>query len=251
MWDDEQQDHPPAPGPAQQQPPPPPTSQEEAPEDIETPAPEGAQPTKQVFVAYSYKTYPKADYRKVFADLEKTYDVRFVFADEKITNMHIMQKITSYIRASDFSLFDISGWNPNVTLELGWAMATGDGWYICFDPTKTAVDDVPSDLKGIDRLQYTSYVELGQKIAALLEQRYPKRKGGFEQFLSEQSDVILDALRKKPGLKMGSIAQLLGVQIPVAQLIMQPLVGKKVETTGKTSGMKYYLKGQLPKKGST
>src|SRR5260370_20105549 len=91
--------------------------------------------TKQVFVAYSYKTYPKDDYRAVFTGLEKTYDVRFVFADEKITNMHIMQKIISYIRSSDFSLFDISGWNPNVTLELGFAMAIGDAWYICFDPS--------------------------------------------------------------------------------------------------------------------
>jgi hypothetical protein len=78
---------------------------------------------KQVFVAYSYRLYPKADYRKVYKELEEKFDVTFIFADEKITNMHIMKKIETFIRGSDFSIFDISGWNPNVTLELGFAMA--------------------------------------------------------------------------------------------------------------------------------
>jgi hypothetical protein len=64
--------------------------------------------SKQVFVAYAYNLYDKRDYRKVFASLENAYGVKFIFADEKITNMHILQKIISYIKASDFSLFDIS-----------------------------------------------------------------------------------------------------------------------------------------------
>ena len=91
-------------------------------------------PSKQVFVAYAYGLYDKRDYRKVFANLERAFGVRFIFADEKITNMHILQKILSYIRSSDFSLFDISSWNPNVTLELGIALALSDDWYICFNP---------------------------------------------------------------------------------------------------------------------
>jgi hypothetical protein len=63
--------------------------------------------TKQIFVAYPYNLYAQRDYRKVYLDLEKAFDVKFIFADEKITNMHILQKIMSYIRGSDFSLFDI------------------------------------------------------------------------------------------------------------------------------------------------
>lgn len=58
---------------------------------------------KQVFVAYSYRLYPKDDYRKHYKELEEKYDVTFIFADEKITNMHIMKKIETYIRGSDFS----------------------------------------------------------------------------------------------------------------------------------------------------
>ena len=82
-----------------------------------------AQTRKQVFVAYSYRLYPKADYRRVYRYLGEKYDVTFLFADEKITNMQIMKKIETFIRGSD-----ISGWNPNVTLELGFAMAVSDQW---------------------------------------------------------------------------------------------------------------------------
>jgi hypothetical protein len=53
---------------------------------------------RQIFVAYSYKLYPKADYRKVYQELSKAFQVEFVFADEKITNLHILQKIANYIR---------------------------------------------------------------------------------------------------------------------------------------------------------
>lgn len=122
---------------------------------------------KQVFVAYSYRLYPKTDYRSVFKALEKKYDVSFIFADEKITNMHIMKKIESFMRSSDFSLFDISGWNPNVTLELGFAMAIGDQWYIAVDPSKTDTKEVPSDLRGLDRIEYGSYAELGGQTRTL------------------------------------------------------------------------------------
>jgi hypothetical protein len=34
----------------------------------------------------------------------KSYDVAFKFADEQITNQHILTKITNYIRDHDFSL---------------------------------------------------------------------------------------------------------------------------------------------------
>ena len=47
--------------------------------------------TKQVFVAYAYNLYDQRDYRKVYASLEKSFGIKFIFADEKITNMHILQ----------------------------------------------------------------------------------------------------------------------------------------------------------------
>jgi len=126
-------------------------------------APELPNPTKnsrQIFVAYSYRLYPKADYRKVYKELSEAFNVEFVFADEKITSLHILQKIANYIRSSRFGIYDISGWNANVTLELGLAFGLNEKAFIAIDPAKTDISEVPSDLRGIDRIQYGSYSEL-------------------------------------------------------------------------------------------
>ena len=48
---------------------------------------------RRIFVAYPYD-FPKADYRRPFIDLANAFDVEFQFADEKITNQHILDKIT-------------------------------------------------------------------------------------------------------------------------------------------------------------
>jgi predicted nucleotide-binding protein len=138
----------------------------------------GSADQRSIFVAYAYTLYDRRDYRKVFTSLENAFGVKFIFADEKITNMHIMQKIISYIQAADFSIYDISGWNPNVTLELGIGIGIGmmsqKDWYILVNPEKTPNQEVPSDIKGIDRIQYTSFSDLEDRLAALLSQRYAK-----------------------------------------------------------------------------
>jgi hypothetical protein len=135
------------------------------------------QERRQVFVAYSYRLYPKADYRKVYKEIEKSQDVTFVFADEKITNVPILKKIET-IRAADFAIFDVSGWAPSVALELGFAMALGDRWYVAIDPSKTDAKDVPQDLCGLGRIEYGSLSELSEKLETLLKQRYPRRTAG-------------------------------------------------------------------------
>jgi hypothetical protein len=214
--------------------------------------PQGRTMRKQVFIAYSYKLYPKADYRKVYRQLEQKYDVTFIFADEKITNMHIMKKIETFIRGSDFTIFDISGWNPNVTLELGFAMAVSDQWYIAIDPLKTEIKDVPSDLRGLDRIEYDSYDELGNKLSILLEQRYPLRKrSGIEEFLQEKQKDVLSILKEHPGLTVEALAQLLSIDVQVAQLVMKPLlINGTLEMHEKRRYTQYFLKAVAPDKPS-
>lgn len=197
---------------------------------------------KQVFVAYAYGLYDKRDYRKIFTKIEEDYQVRFIFADEKITNMQIMQKIISYIKSSDFSLFDISAWNPNVTLELGFAMATSSDWYICFNPDKTPQNEVPSDIKGLDRLQYKSFSDLSDQLIALIEQRYPKRdRKPINEYISDLQEDVVSLLTKQPGLGMAEIAEILQISVKLAQLTVTPLLDKKVKVEGKKRGAKYFI----------
>lgn len=203
---------------------------------------EQARLKKQIFVAYAYNIYDKRDYRRVFASLEKVYGVQFIFADEKITNMHILQKIRSYISSSDFSLFDISGWNPNVTLELGIAIVQSENWYICLNPDNTPIGDVPSDIKGIDRIQYASFSELEEKLTALLEQRYPKEtRQPIDDFISSLQKDVLGLLRRSPGLRMEEIADILKIKVKMAQVVIGPMVGRELRVEGKTRGARYFI----------
>lgn len=195
-----------------------------------------------MFVAYAYGIYDKRDYRKVFSNLEKAFGIRFIFADEKITNMHILQKIQSYIKSSDFSIFDISSWNPNVTLELGIALALSDNWYICFNPKQTDLAEVPSDIRGIDRIQYDSFTDLEDKLTALLDQQYPRSKRiGVEDYLAQLESDIRDLLRREPGLGVVEISEVLGVNKRMAQVAIRQMLGNGVRSEGKTKGVKYFL----------
>ncbi len=104
---------------------------------------------------------------------KKGFDVEFVYADEEITNKHILDKIDGIMRRAEFGLFDITRWNPNVTLELGLAIGRDLDYYILFNPTERA--DAPSDLGGIDRIQYHDYTELRQGLRKLLRQKFGTR----------------------------------------------------------------------------
>ena len=169
--------------------------------------------------------------------------MRFIFADEKITNMHILQKILSYIRSSDFSIFDISSWNPNVTLELGIALALSDDWYICFNPKETDLKEVPSDIRGIDRIQYVSFADLEDKLTALLDQRYPRStRVGVDDYMAKLEDDIKALLKAGPGLGVVEVSEVLGINKRMAQVAVRQMLDSKVlRTEGKTKGVKYFL----------
>jgi len=194
-------------------------------------------------VAYAYTLYDKKDYRRVFSNLEKAYGVKFIFADEKITNMHILQKIISYIRGSDFSLFDISSWNPNVTLELGIALAMSDDWYICFNPDKTELSEVPSDIRGIDRIQYSGFTDLEDKLTVLLEQWYPKsNRVSIDEYFETIESEVITLLRKQPGLKANEISEVMNVNKKMAQTVVRQMLEKgTLVSKGKTRATKYYI----------
>ncbi len=157
--------------------------------------------------------------------------------------MHIMQKIISYIKGSEFSIFDISGWNPNVTLELGFAMAVNDNWYISYNPNHTPTNEVPSDIRGIDRIQYQSLTEYGEKLTALVAQRFPRssRASPIADYIAQLQDSIILLLHKNPGMKMAEIAEVLEVNVSVAQVALRPLLAEKIRSTGAKKGTRYFL----------
>lgn len=197
---------------------------------------------RQVFVAYPYTIYDKADYRRPFNDLAKALNVTFVFADEKITTLHILQKIADYIRSSRFGIYDISGWNANVTLELGLAYGLNEKAYIISNPKQHQAGEVPADLRGIDRIQYTSFSELQTGLEKILTQEFPIQPAhDVENQLTTLRNLAVDFIQANPeGLKITDIADLLGVTIDVAKVVVYPLVGKSLRTEGVKKGTRYF-----------
>lgn len=196
---------------------------------------------RQVFVAYSYRHYDKRDYRRAFENIGKAFDVNFVFADEKISSLHILQKIANYIRESQFGVYDITAWNPNVTLELGLALGMGERVFIALNPDETTLADVPSDLKGVDRLQYKSFSSLEDELERLISQILPPPKDEeAETFLSKLQDKIVALVEGSPNIGVATIAQAVGVNVELAKVAVRNELGVRLEALGNRKGTKYF-----------
>ena len=63
---------------------------------------------------------PKAALRR-FPYCTSGIPLEFHFADSAIRTRHVLDRIRRGIIQTDYSLFDITDWNANVTLELGLA----------------------------------------------------------------------------------------------------------------------------------
>lgn len=106
---------------------------------------------------------------------------RFHFADTRLQTRHLLDILRRYIQQSDFCIFDASTWNANVALELGLADGLNSEYYIFLD--RNLSKGVPSDIQGIQRIEYTSYNDFDETgglwplIAKYLvkDYMYPKR----------------------------------------------------------------------------
>jgi predicted nucleotide-binding protein len=205
----------------------------------------GAHKGRTVFVAYPYGIADKRDYRKPFLTVGRAYNIQFIFADERISNESILTKIVKLIQSADFSLFDITQWNPNVTLELGIALMHSDDWYVLFNP-RHGQADAPSDIRGIEQIRYESFAGLEEQLMALMDQRYgkaPAKVPEISDHLERLTTSIRDLLKDRPGLTIADMSLLLKIGVPVAQLALRPLIeAKAVSTKGRKRGMRYFLR---------
>jgi hypothetical protein len=93
---------------------------------------------------------------------------------------------------AEFSLFDITYWNPNVTLELGYAIGKGLNYFILWKPDAEHPEP-PADLGGIDRIQYADQDELTQGLRRLFTQNFGAPGSQDPAELSSPSLGILGA----------------------------------------------------------
>lgn len=198
-------------------------------------------PRRNVFVAYPYSLFPRDDYRNVFQNIEKSHPVNFRFADDFISNDYILEKIRKMIDECDLSLFDITGWNPNVTLELGIATALNREPYILFNTRHSQHNEAPSDIRGKERIQYSSYYELGMSIMNLLRQLNLSEPREIDEPKAVDASDIARLLENNPGLRVTQIAEAMGAEVAMVQsLIRIMLKENKLKTRGEGRGTVYF-----------
>jgi hypothetical protein len=97
-----------------------------------------------------------------FADFQNALDripFRWYYADTHLSTKYLLGILTSYIKAVDYCIFDISLWNPNVALEIGLAEGLGVEYYILLNQKLSK--GVPADIQGLQRIEYRNPKALG------------------------------------------------------------------------------------------
>jgi len=102
-----------------------------------------------VFVGFPYGgKFPYAAFRSSLDHIP----FRWYYADTHLSTEHLLGILTSYIKAADYCIFDISLWNPNVALERGLAEGLGVEYYILLN--RNLSKGVPADIQGLQRIEY-------------------------------------------------------------------------------------------------
>ena len=131
---------------------------------------------------------------KKFRAIFRILPFNVIYGNTDLQTRHLLTIMKSNITKSDFSIFDLSDWNPNVALELGLSEGlkkkAGKDYYILLNTRRSG--DVPSDIRGLQRLWSTpptiSSGRLGSATSLSITywrrntgsknsgRRYPKRK---------------------------------------------------------------------------
>jgi hypothetical protein len=121
----------------------------------------------KVFVAHPFRQpFRTADFRPALEAALSSLGLHAEYADYDITSGHILGKVCRLIQECRFGIYDVSLWNPNVTLEWGLAVGLKRPTLLIVDSVHS--EDVPADLSGFDRIQYTSFNDLKDKLTRTL-----------------------------------------------------------------------------------
>jgi hypothetical protein len=108
-----------------------------------------------VFVGHPFAgRFPVKKFRRIFKELP----FKVIYGNTDLQTEHLLDVMRASVLKSDFSIFDLSDWNPNVALELGLAQGLkkkpGKTYYIVLNTRRS--ENVPSDIQGVQRLEYAN-----------------------------------------------------------------------------------------------
>jgi hypothetical protein len=162
----------------------------------------------QVFVGCPFATEIRKTYDRLKKEVEAETPLSIVLADTVgvSSSDYLLESITELIRDSAGCVFDATGGNPNVSLEVGIAHTVPVDFILTLktrqkraksSATVSKVSDVRpiiSDLQGRNRIEYKTYDSLKRQLVEryLPTLAYMKR---WHQFKQDHRDMAPHALR--------------------------------------------------------
>jgi hypothetical protein len=153
----------------------------------------------QVFIGCPFLSSIRKNYDKLKKELENKTPLHIVLADTTAVSStdYLLEHITSLIRESAVCIFDITGGNPNVSLEVGIAHALPAEFLLTLytrkpnTPKKAektleregGAKPIISDIQGRNRIEYKSFKVLKKQLLSrfLTKTNYMKRWDEFRK----------------------------------------------------------------------
>lgn len=216
----------------------------------------------QVFVGCPFIKAIRKNYDKLKADLERETPLHIVLADTAAISStdYLLEHITTLIRESAGCVFDATGGNPNVSLEVGIAHALPAEFLLTLYTRKPRAQRnaertleeagearaIISDLQGRNRVEYKTYRALKEQIESRYLDRLPyyrrwkEFRNGHRSFAEPALKVFGQVRASGRTLRPRVIALLEGTGIRADDLL-QALSKAKLLTIkrGRTGGIYY------------
>jgi hypothetical protein len=164
----------------------------------------------QVFVGCPFLSTIRTNYDKLKKDIERETPFEVVLADTAAISStdYLLEHITDLIRESAGSIFDVTGGNPNVSLEVGIAHALPSDFLLALKTRKPRtqteaqrslqregeVRPIISDLQGRNRIEYKTYGTLKAQVLARYLNRLPYMRS-WRAFRRRQGSLVEPALQ--------------------------------------------------------
>jgi hypothetical protein len=112
--------------------------------------------------------------------------------------------------------------------------------FIAFNPEKTNLTDVPTDVRGYDRLQYTDLDELSERVATLVAQELGTGPAVYDPLEADRVR-LMEWIRNHPGMTAVELSQEFPQGLDYVQLLIRRSPGEYA-TEGKTKATRYFPK---------
>ena len=164
----------------------------------------------QIFIGCPFLPAIRKNYDKLKAELEETTPLHVVLADTTAVSStdYLLEHITNLIRESAGCIFDATGGNANVSLEVGIAHALPADFLLTLytrkpRSQKSAEEELEragetrpiiSDLQGRNRVEYKTYKALHDQVAARYLPSLPFMKR-WSEFKRRNKTLVEPALQ--------------------------------------------------------